>query len=43
LKLWEISLVTFPINEMATVTSLDYGREIREFRELLADCRKAMS
>jgi phage head maturation protease len=46
LKLWEISLVTFPMNEMATVTSvksLDYGREIREFRELLADCREAVS
>jgi hypothetical protein len=29
LKLWEISLVTFPMN-------------IRKFREVLAECRKAM-
>jgi HK97 family phage prohead protease len=44
LKLYEISLVTFPMNESATVSSVkseDFDRELRAFQELLASCRKS--
>ena len=43
-KLWEISLVAFPMNPLATVTAVktveDLGAELRQFRTLGDDCRK---
>jgi phage head maturation protease len=45
LKLWEISLVTFPMNPVAQVTGVknfeDIGEEIRTFRGVVAECRKS--
>ncbi len=45
LKLWEISLTPFPMNEMATVSSVksehDGEEQIRLFRRVLADCFKS--
>ena len=44
LKLWEISLVTFPMNEMAMVTgvkSIDYGRRSASFAICLLTAEKA--
>ena len=47
MKLWEVSLVTFPMNQAALITSVkrmdDVSDDIRRFREVLAECRKAMS
>jgi HK97 family phage prohead protease len=44
MKLWEVSLVTFGMNPLAQVLGVknleDFGGEIREFCELLAECRK---
>jgi HK97 family phage prohead protease len=46
LKLWEISLVTFPMNPAAQVTAVkgveDVARDIQTFRELLTECRKGL-
>ena len=45
IKLWEISLVTFPMNPGAQITGVktaeDFSAELRQFRTLLADCRKS--
>jgi HK97 family phage prohead protease len=46
LKLWEISAVTFPMNERATVTAVksttaELEPAIRQFQALLAECRKS--
>jgi Escherichia/Staphylococcus phage prohead protease len=43
LKLWEISLTAFPMNELATVTSVKSGTEIQRFRALLAECKGVFS
>jgi HK97 family phage prohead protease len=44
MKLWEVSLVTFPMNERALVGGVksleDVSEQLREFRETLAACRK---
>lgn len=44
LKLWEVSLVVFPMNPLATVTGVktveDVGAELRGFRETIGACRK---
>jgi uncharacterized protein len=46
MKLWEVLLVTFSMNPAATVTAVkrmdDVSDDIRNFREVLAECRKAM-
>jgi phage head maturation protease len=43
---WEVSLVTFPMNQSALVTGVkrmdNVSEDIREFREVLAECRKAI-
>jgi hypothetical protein len=43
LKLWEISLVTFPMNPDGQVTAVkseeDFAREMRAFCDLLQKCR----
>jgi phage head maturation protease len=39
LRLWEVSLVTFGANRQALVTAVKGGDEIRQFRQLLADCK----
>ena len=41
LKLWEISLTPFPMNERATITSVKGDDQIRQFRALLAECKRA--
>ena len=43
LKLYEVSLVTFPMNEQALVTGVKTidEEQIRNFRQILADCRKS--
>jgi hypothetical protein len=46
LKLFEVSLVVMPMNELATVSSVkaaepDLGPAIRELQELLKNTRKA--
>jgi HK97 family phage prohead protease len=40
LKLYEVSLVTLPMNELATITDLKAqgGNELAMFREMLRDC-----
>ena len=47
MKLWEVSLVTFPMNPAAQVLGVknlkDVGGEIRAFRVLLAECRKVFA
>jgi HK97 family phage prohead protease len=45
LKLWEISLTAFPMNEMATVTavkSTEEADEVLRFRRVLAECFKTL-
>ena len=41
LKLWEISLTAFPMNEMATVTSVksEEADQVLRFRRVLAECK----
>ena len=39
LKLWEISLTPFPMNPEAMITSVKGEDQIRQFRQLLADCK----
>lgn len=42
LKLWEISVVTFPMNPEAVVTSVkSEADQIAAFRRVLAECRKS--
>jgi len=45
LKLFEVSLVVMPMNELATVTALkgneNLDAEIKAFQALLSECRKA--
>jgi HK97 family phage prohead protease len=41
LKLWEISLTPFPMNPEAMITSVKSEDQIREFRNLLAQCRRS--
>jgi HK97 family phage prohead protease len=42
LKLWEISLTAFPMNQSAQILSVkSEGDEITQFRRLLEDCRKS--
>ena len=41
LKLWEISLTSFPMNELAVVTSVKSGDEITRLRAVLAECRRS--
>jgi uncharacterized protein len=40
LKLYEISLVTFPMNEMATVSNVKSDDPLANFRAMLAECSK---
>jgi HK97 family phage prohead protease len=44
MKLWEVSLVTFPMNPAAQVLGVktfeEVSKQLREFRETLAACRK---
>jgi HK97 family phage prohead protease len=46
IKLWEVSLVTFPMNPTAQVTAVkgaeDLARDIQNFRALLAECRGSL-
>ena len=48
IKLWEISLVTFPMNEQATVTGVKSGVEdhlaeqLHQFRDIVVQCRKTL-
>jgi phage head maturation protease len=39
LKLYEVSVVTFPMNEMATVSSLKSDEPVANFRATLEACR----
>jgi uncharacterized protein len=46
LKLYEVSLVTLPMNELATVSAVkseddNLEPQIRQFQQLLAECRKS--
>jgi HK97 family phage prohead protease len=43
LKLWEISLTAFPMNEMATVTSVksEEADQVLRFRRVLAECKRS--
>jgi HK97 family phage prohead protease len=41
LRLWEVSLVTFAANPQALVTGVKSDDQIRAFRALLAECKRA--
>jgi HK97 family phage prohead protease len=45
MKLFEVSLVVMPMNELATVTAVkaddDCGKEIKQFADLLRQCRNS--
>jgi HK97 family phage prohead protease len=41
IKLWEISLTPFPMNPEAMITSVKGEDQIRQFRALLAECRRS--
>ena len=45
LKLWEISLVTFPMNPAAQVMGVktvdDFAQDLQDFRTLVAECRRS--
>lgn len=47
LKLWEISLVTFPTNPAARATRVktveDFSKELQDFREVLSECRRSFA
>jgi uncharacterized protein len=40
LKLYEVSVVTFPMNEMATVSNVKSDDSLAKFRATLAECAK---
>ena len=44
IKLFECSLVSFPMNELAQVSAVkgvvDFAKELQDFRAILAECRK---
>lgn len=46
MKLWEVSLVTFQMNQAALVNRVkrtdDVSKDIRSFRGVLAECSKSM-
>jgi HK97 family phage prohead protease len=41
LRLWEVSLVTFGANPLAQVTGVKSEDQIRQFRALLAECKRS--